>query len=71
MVKQDIYAAGLFWILRERRSSHGGWPPRDVNTVSGWTIVRFLADLTGRSPREVAVDLIDHSKQLDLEDGGV
>jgi hypothetical protein len=54
------YHLGLFWILRERAGG-GGWPPRDIEKVSGWTVVRMLAHLSGRTPREVAADLIEHS----------
>jgi hypothetical protein len=54
------YHLGLFWILRERAGS-GGWPPREIDKVSGWTVVRMLAHLSGRTPREVAADVIEHS----------
>jgi hypothetical protein len=54
------YDMGIYWILRERAGG-GGWPPRDIEKVSGWTVVRMLAHLANRSPREVAADLIEHS----------
>jgi hypothetical protein len=57
----DFYERGLYWILRERRGLHGGWPPRDVSKVSGWAVVKMLAHLAGTSPRTVAVDVIEHS----------
>jgi hypothetical protein len=60
---EQMYEIGLYWILRER--PRGGWPPREINKVSGWTVVRMLADLTGRTPREVASDLIEHSLHLE------
>jgi hypothetical protein len=63
-----MYEAGLYWILRER--PRGGWPPREIDKVSGWLLVRFLADLCGRSPREVARDVIDHSLALEDESHG-
>jgi hypothetical protein len=66
MLVNDFYAAGLHWILREHGGPNGGWPPRNINRVSGWAVVRMLADLTNRSSREVAADLIDQSMRLDL-----
>jgi hypothetical protein len=61
---RKMYEAGLFWIIRERAGS-GGWPPRDVSKVSGWIVVRMLAAITGRTPREVALDVIEHSKMME------
>jgi hypothetical protein len=63
--RRKMYEAGLYWIIRERAGSHGGWPPRDVNRVSGWSVVRMLADLTGRSPRDVAIDIIEHANIME------
>jgi hypothetical protein len=59
-MQQTHYHLGLFWILRERAGS-GGWPPRDIDKVSGWLVVRMLAYMSARSPREVAADLIEHA----------
>jgi hypothetical protein len=58
--RTTMYDQGLYWILRERAGA-GGWPPRDIDKVSGWLVVRMLAHLSGRSPREVAADLIEHA----------
>ena len=68
MVRSDVYLSGLFWILRERGGPNGGWPPRDPGRVSGWAVVRLLAHMTNRSPREVAGDLIEHSIRLEHVD---
>jgi hypothetical protein len=57
------YHYGLYWILRERAGG-GGWPPRDINAVSGWLVVRMLAHLSGRTPREVAADVVEHAKVM-------
>jgi hypothetical protein len=54
------YHLGLYWILRERAGA-GGWPPTDINKVSGWLVVRMLAHLSGRTPRDVAADVIEHA----------
>ena len=50
------YDAGLFFIVRERHG--GGWPPRDVNQVSGWLVVRMLAHMFDKTPRSVALEVI-------------
>ena len=68
MVRADVYLSGLFWILREKGGPNGGWPPRDIDRVAGWAVVRMLAYLTNRSVREIAVDLIDHAERLDKGD---
>lgn len=59
----DVYLRGLFWILRERQG--GGWPPRDIDKVSGWMVVRMLAQITERSPRSVAADLIENALHME------
>jgi hypothetical protein len=64
----DLYAIGLYWILRER-GSNNGWPPRAISKVSGWAVVKLLAHMTNRSPREVANDLIQHSLLLETAEG--
>ena len=66
MKQNDTYERGLYWILRERQG--GGWPPRDVCKVSGWIVVRMLAAISGKSVREVAADLIQHSLALGNSD---
>ena len=58
-IRNDMYMRGLYWILRERAGA-GGWPPRDVSRVSGWTVVRMLAAIHEKSVAAVAKDLIDH-----------
>lgn len=57
-LREDQYNRALYWIIRERAGA-GGWPPRDVAKVSGWTVVRLVADLHSRAVREVAADLIE------------
>lgn len=59
-MQQPHYLLGLYWILRERAGA-GGWPPRDINKVSGWLVVRMLAHMSGRNVREVAADVIEHA----------
>ena len=63
--QHDVYLAGLFWILRERAGSNGGWPPRDIDRVCGWAVVRMLARLADKNPREVAADVIEHALHMD------
>lgn len=58
-VEYQMYRRGLEWILHEHHG--GGWPPRDLAKVSGWTVVRLLAHMTGKPVREVAGDLIKES----------
>lgn len=60
-----MYEAGIYWIIRERAGNNNGWPPRDLNAVCGWSVVRMLAALTGRSLREVASDVIEHSLHME------
>ena len=57
-LREDQYNHALYWIIRERAGA-GGWPPRDIAKVSGWLVVRFVADLHSRAVREVAADLIE------------
>jgi hypothetical protein len=68
MVRSDAYLSGLFWILRNKGGPNGGWPPRDENRVSGWAVVRLLAHITNRTPREVAADLVEHSIRLEMDE---
>jgi hypothetical protein len=63
--RTDLYMRGLFWIIRERGGPHGGWPPRDLAKVAGWTVVRLLATLANRSPRDVAADLIEQTQMME------
>ena len=63
--QDDLYLRGLFWIIRERRCANGGWPPRNVSKVSGWTTVRMLAALSDRPVQSVARELIDTAEKLD------
>jgi hypothetical protein len=51
----ELYNSSLYWILRERT------PPHDINEVSEWATVRMAAKIFGRSPREVAADLIERA----------
>ena len=62
----ELYNASLYWIIRERAGA-GGWPPSDVQKVSGWTIVRFIADIHGKTVREVAADLIERHQYSEQE----
>ena len=57
-IRGDMYMRALCWILRERAGA-GGWPPRDVSRVSGWTVVRLTAAIHEKSVAEVALDLIE------------
>ena len=59
----DQYLHSIYWLLRQRVG--GGWPPRDVGKVSGWMVVRMLAHQSGRSPRDVAADLVEQSLKFD------
>lgn len=58
-MKNRLYNEGIQWILHEH--SNGGWPPRNVNAVCGWAVVRMLAKITSRSTKEVAEDVIRRS----------
>ena len=60
----DHYHLGLYWILRNHAGG-GGWPPRDVSKVAGWSVVRMLAYQTGRTVRDVAIDLIAHAEVME------
>jgi hypothetical protein len=62
--RHEAYLIGLFWILRER-APKGGWPPRDITKVSGWTVVRMLAQIAGRSVTDVASDVIKHAQIME------
>jgi hypothetical protein len=64
--QHDLYLRGLFWILRERAG--GGWPPRDIDKVSGWKVVRMLAALTNHPVRTVARELIDTALKMEGSD---
>ena len=66
MSATELYNASLYWIIRERAGA-GGWPPSDVQKVSGWTIVRFIADIHGKTVREVAADLIERHQYSEQE----
>jgi hypothetical protein len=56
-ITDELYNRFLYRIIRNRQT--GGWPPRDVGRVSGWIVVRLLAEVFGKSTREVAKDLIE------------
>jgi hypothetical protein len=64
----DIYNAGLHWIMHEH--TNGGWPPRDAVKVCGWAVVRLLAQICGKSPREVANELIERSTAMGVRRTG-
>jgi hypothetical protein len=49
------YHACLHWIMCEQRGLYDG----DVGKVSGWKLVRMVADVWGKEPHEVALDLIE------------
>jgi len=63
--RQHMYEAGIYWIIRERAGNNNGWPPRDLNKVCGWQVVRMLAHLTNRSAREVASDVVRQSLAIE------
>jgi hypothetical protein len=52
------YPAFVLWIVRNRAGA-GGWPPTDLNKVSGWTVTRLVADVFKKAHLEVARDIID------------
>jgi hypothetical protein len=58
-IREDFYWRSLYWILRERAGA-GGWPPRDVSRVSGWTVVKLIAAVHEKPIAAVARDLIEH-----------
>jgi hypothetical protein len=58
---EHFYNCALFWIIRERPG--GGWPPRDPVKVAGWLLVRLVADVFGKSVKQVALDLIERSQE--------
>jgi hypothetical protein len=64
----DLYRLAVYWIVKERGGA-GGWPPHDVGRVSGWTVVRLVADLFGRAPAEVARDVIQTRNKQDTPMG--
>ena len=53
----NFYNAGLTWIAE---NPGPGGPPRKVDKVSGWRVVRMLAAMAKREVSEVAKDLIKH-----------
>lgn len=53
----DRYTEMLDAII-DQRGSNGGWPPRTVNQVAGWMVVRIAAMTFHKSVAEVARDLI-------------
>jgi hypothetical protein len=57
------YERAIAWIVRNRGGGNG-WPPRSSDTVrvSGWLVVRMVADLWHKSPREVAGDIIEFDR---------
>lgn len=57
-VREDIYNSSLYWIIRHRAGA-GGWPPRDVARVSGWTVVQLVAGVHKQPVSVVAKDLIE------------
>jgi hypothetical protein len=56
-ITEELYNRFLYRIIRNRQT--GGWPPRDIGKVSGWIVVRLLAEVFEKSTREVAKDLIE------------
>jgi len=61
--QHDVYLRGLFWIMRERNGK--GWPPREIEKVAGWRVVRMLAAMTDRSVIGVARELIDTALKME------
>jgi hypothetical protein len=60
-IEQELYERFLSRVIESRYS--GGWPPQDIIKVSGWLIVRILALVFDKTPRDVAQDLIDRYEQ--------
>lgn len=65
--RDDAYLIGLFWVIRHRAGA-GGWPPNDVEKVSGWTVVKLLAAIGQRNVRDVAQDVIDNAAVMESRD---
>ena len=59
-VREDMYNHALYWILRERRSM-GQVAGRRAKSarLSGWVVIRLIAEVHSRTAREVAADLIE------------
>ena len=57
-IRDDLYRRSLLWVWRERAGA-GGWPPRTISRVSGWTVVKLIAAVHERSVAAVAADLIE------------
>jgi hypothetical protein len=62
VVVANQYDKALRSIMRHR-GRNGGWPPRDLAQVCGWQMVQIVADIFGKTPRDVAQDLIDRFEQ--------
>jgi hypothetical protein len=60
-IERELYERFLSRVVEVRYS--GGWPPQDVAKVAGWLIVRILALVFNKTPRDVAQDLIDRYEQ--------
>jgi hypothetical protein len=58
---ENHYDKALRSIVRHR-GMNGGWPPRDLAHVCGWQVVQIIADIFGKTARQVAQDLIDRSE---------
>jgi hypothetical protein len=63
--REELYLRGLFWILRNRAGSNGRWPPQDIRKVSGWAVVKMLAEIGQRTPRDVAGQIIKTAETMD------
>lgn len=53
------YERAVYWIIRERAGT-GGWPPSQVEQVSGWMVTRLVAALFRLPVNQVARDIIEH-----------
>lgn len=60
MLVSDLYNRQLYFILRDRMGN-GGWPPRNLAAVCGWTVTRLLAASYCKPVTEVAGDIIQRA----------
>jgi hypothetical protein len=61
------YAQAIAWIVHNRGGGGGHRRDLEIARISGWIIVRFVADLFGKHPNAVAADIIDLNASV--EDG--
>jgi hypothetical protein len=56
------YSQAVQWIVHNRGGGGGHRGQLEVAKVSGWIIVRLVADLFGKNTNVVAADVIDLSE---------